>query len=141
MLKEELLRKKAALANGIDTLEQKIKPLEWELNKKREMLQHIVRLVELDDGDITSHDENGQPSSVSPLIPIFADYKGQRYDAQLDVSRISGSGGQCVLFHSRWMTTSNAANSIPTANNTNGWRFWRYRRDDGAIAIIDELRP
>lgn len=84
-----------------------------------------------------------QSSEVVPhartIVSIWARYKGTRYDAELDTSRIEGGRGHCVRFRDQWMSVSAAAVSI-TGNAVNGWRFWRYRRDDGRAALIDELR-
>lgn len=153
ILEEELSKKKQQLEKDVISLELKIGPLEDELKRKREMIQHISRLSELE-GDSsksgssefaalqgTSSKASGTASSsATSLVPIFVDYNGQRYDAELDRSRIHGGKGLCVLFRGRWMATSTAGTSIPTKNLVNGWRFWRYCRSDGSIGMIQELR-
>ena len=80
-----------------------------------------------------------QVPSAPELIPIFARYKGQKYDAQWDRSRINGGRGHCVLFRGQWVTPSAAATSI-SRTPVNGWRFWKYSRSNNTSGIIDELR-
>ena len=154
MLKDELLRRQIELEGEVTSLEQQIRPLEDNLKKNRETLQHIIRLVELEDGNtaqpypslvIASQHGKVDPSvadtpttSLSQLVEISVVYKGIRYDAELDCSRINVRA--CVWFRGRWMAPSTAGNSIPTRNLVNGWRFWRYSREDGSIGMIDELR-
>lgn len=71
--------------------------------------------------------------------PIFARYKGTKYEATFGQARMNGGRSECVLYNSVWMTPSNAATRI-TGNNVNGWRFWKYQRDDGSIGLLTELR-
>ena len=156
MLKDEFQRRQRELEAEVAYLEQKMRPLEEDLKKKREMLQHYIRLAELEDGNtaqpqaskaITSQYPKVEPSaavttakSASTCVPIFVVYKGIRYDAELDRSRIHGDRGMCVWFRNEWVAPSAAGNSIPTRNLVNGWRFWRYNRKDGSIGMIDEFR-
>jgi hypothetical protein len=85
---------------------------------------------------------NNKPADseqASPtLIPIFARYKGTRYEGQLDPARNNGGRGHCALFDGEWRTASGAARHI-TKTMVNGWRFWKYIRKDGSIGLIDEL--
>ena len=155
MLIEELLAKKVQLEAEMESLLQQISPLEDSFNKKREMVQHVIRMIELEGG--TNGPESPSlavPDSPIPggvgsirnslpdaqVVPIFVHYRGQRYDAELDRSRIVGDRGQCVRFRDKWMAPSAAGTSIPTKNLVNGWRFWKYLRSDGNVGMIDELR-
>ena len=89
---------------------------------------------------VISRDKNTVPSAQSSeMLPIFARYKGQRYDAQIDVSRINGGRGSCVLMDGEWWTASGSAVHI-THTAVNGWlHFWKYSKG-GVIAPIHELR-
>ena len=77
----------------------------------------------------------------SSTIPIYARYRGVTHHAKLDPSRISSTGrGDCVLFEGQWMSVSGSVREI-TSTSVNGWvQFWRYRRDNGVEAQIDEIR-
>ena len=155
MLIDELLARKIQLGTEMESLSQKIKPLEESFQKKREMVQHLTRMIELEGGI------NGPDSSLviapdppiigggglnrsrlpgAQVVPIFVHYRGQKYDAELDRSRIIGVRGQCVRFRDKWMAPSAAGTSIPTKNLVNGWKFWKYLRSDGNVGMIDELR-
>ena len=155
MLMKELLARKTQLEAEMESLQQKIQPLEESFKKKREMVQHVTRMIELENGTDTS-ESSSLIASVTPIIsggesfrsslpdaqvvPIFVRYRGQRYDAELDRSRIIGDRGQCVRFRDKWMAPSAAGTSIPTKNLVNGWKFWKYLRSDGNVGMIDELR-
>ena len=65
MLKEELLRRKTELEKEVANLELKIRPFAEDLNTKREMLQHVVRYIELDEG---SADESY--TSIAPRLRV-----------------------------------------------------------------------
>ena len=155
MLINELLTRKVQLEAEMESLLQKIQPLEESFKRKREMVQHVIRMIELEGGD--SGPES--PSLIVPdspiiggggsirsslpdaqVIPIFVHYRGQRHDAELDRSRIIGDRGRCVRFRDKWMAPSAAGTSIPTKNLVNGWKFWKYVRSDGNVGMIDELR-
>ena len=83
------------------------------------------------------------------MLPIFARYNGKRYEAELDVNRIDGGRGKCVLMEGEWWSTSGSAiyikiNSINFTKNpsTNGWRqFWKYKDESSNTEQpIDRLR-
>lgn len=154
MLKEDL-SKKNMLLDEVASLGIKIKSLENDLFKKRETLRYTKKLMELEYGDprtgstllpmpnseaVTLRENSSLPLSAATLIPIYVYYKGQRYDAELDQSRIHEARGSCVYINAKWMTTSAAGNSLPTKNFVNGWRFWKYKRTDGTTGVIEELR-
>ena len=160
MLIKELLARKVQLESDMESLSQKILPLNNCFEKKREMVQHLTRMIELEGGadeqefpspaildspvsksSITNRDESYRNSLPdAQVVQIFVNYRGQRYDAELDRSKIIGDRGRCVRFRDRWMAPSAAGTSIPTKNLVNGWRFWKYVRSDGNIGMIDELR-
>lgn len=74
-----------------------------------------------------------------PMLPIFAQYKGEKYEAQLDVARVNGGRRPCVWMEGRWWTASGATRQI-TNTSVDGWRhFWRYNKD-GVITPIGELK-
>lgn len=82
----------------------------------------------------------GAMSSKSLLkTPVFARYKGARYDAELDMTRINGGRGACIMRQGKMLTPSKAAHEI-TGTSVNGWRFWKYHRPDRTEGMIDELR-
>ena len=106
----------------------------------KEMIEITERLTELTNRQEHMTGANNVHADKQGLLPIFKRYKGVRYDAQLDRSKINGGRGECVLFRGRWQTVSGAATAI-TNNQVNGWRnFWKYQRADGTIASIEELR-
>ena len=138
MLIYELIAKKAQLEAEMESLFEQIQPLEENLKLKREMVQHVNRMIELEGGvDEPESSTSGTPegsvivgerllpraASNPQLVPIFKYYKGQKYEAELDRSRIVGDRGQCVRFRDKWMAPSAAGISIPTKNNVNGWQF------------------
>jgi len=155
MLIDELLARKAQLESEMESLLAQIQPLEESFKKKHEMVQHVTRMIELEGGIDSPESPSGSASESPPageggpfrssmpdaqVVPIFVHYRGQRYDAELDRSRIVGDRGQCVRFRDKWMAHSAAGTSIPTKNLVNGWRFWKYLRSDGNVGMIDELR-
>ena len=104
-----------------------------------DMTERLTKLMVSSDTRAGTSDSDIPTTSVGNSTPIFALYKGQKYDAQLDPSRISGGRGRCVLLQGEWMTTSKAATSI-TGTSVNGWVFWKYYRDGGTIGRIEERR-
>ena len=83
------------------------------------------------------------------MIPIFARYKGEKYEAELDVDKIDESRARCVLIEGKWRTTSRSAmdikkNSINPPKNpeTDGWKdFWKYiDESSNTEQPIDKLR-
>ncbi len=92
------------------------------------------------------------PASVNrkeDLLPIFARYQGERYEAQLDTTRIHGGRGQCVLMEGSWWSTSGSAIHIkqnsakpPNRPETAGWTdFWKYNdKSSNTEQTIDGLR-
>ena len=82
------------------------------------------------------------PVVVSPnakLLPIFARYRGKRYEAELDVFRIEGGRGHCVFRDGKWQTASGSVGTI-TNTSVNGWRnFWKFT-NNGKEASIENLR-
>jgi len=78
--------------------------------------------------------------SLDDQRQVFARYKGTTYEAIFDRARVNGGrGDECILFRGEWVTCSKAAVVI-TKNPVNGWRFWKYRRSDGGVGQIEELR-
>ncbi len=51
MLIDDLRKRKSELESEVGSLVLKLEPMEDELRKKREMLQHIGRMIELEVGD------------------------------------------------------------------------------------------
>ena len=82
------------------------------------------------------------PVATNPkgeMLPIFYEYKGETYEAQLDVARINGGRRKCVLMEGKWWTAGGSARHI-TNTSVNGWRqFWRYNKD-GFSPRIEELK-
>ena len=73
------------------------------------------------------------------MIPIFALYKGKRYEAELDLTRIHAGHRECVLKDGKWRTASGSTRLI-TDTSVNGWRhFWKYIKD-GKIVPIESLK-
>ena len=103
------------------------------------MAENLTMLIASPSTQHGSSITNTQQFSDSKPVLIFARYKGEKYDAHLNRSRINGGRGHCVRFRDKWMTPSAAANSI-TETMVNGWRFWKYYRPDGTVGGIDELR-
>lgn len=82
-----------------------------------------------------------QPSNVpgsQTEIPIFARYRGTRYEAILSLKQM-GTGQRCVCYGGQWHTPSRAAGII-TGTMVNGWKWWRWRDQSGAERYIDDLR-
>lgn len=80
------------------------------------------------------------PNTENPnIIKIFARYLGTKYEAQLDVTRINGGRGDCIFLDGTWKTASGAAHQI-THSQVNGWRFWKYTKEDGSTKSIEVLK-
>ena len=76
----------------------------------------------------------------SELVPVFAKYKGKRYQAKLNRSRITSTGrGDCIEYEGKWKSPSRSAEDIG-GHPVNGWRFWRFWREDGSEGKIEEIR-
>ena len=118
-------------------------------------LSHVAErltVIMQEDGGAQSNAGDSQPTSDAPkpvgdaavspsIVKIHAKYKGVSYEAKLDTSRINYKGrGNCVCYKGQWMSASAAAMKVKPSQ-TNGWRFWRYRRDNGMEALIEELKP
>ena len=86
--------------------------------------------------------------NTGKIIPIFARYKGERYEAELDVDRIDGRRGKCVWMEGEWCSTSGSAVHIvktsknpPKRPETGGWDFWKYiDESSNTEQPIDRLR-
>ena len=90
------------------------------------------------DGEADSDDRRTEGGGT--LIPVFAHYFSERYEAQMDTFRIDDNGrGVCIQFQNEWQAPSAAARII-TGTEVNGWKFWKYRRGDGTEAVINEFR-
>lgn len=83
------------------------------------------------------------------MLPIFAQYKGERYEAKIDTARIHGGRGECVLMEGFWWSTSGSAMDIkknstnpPNKPETDGWKhFWKYiDKSSNTEQPIDRLR-
>ena len=142
MLIKELTARKTEINAEIESLETQFQKLQEELNMKREMVQHLDRLLELESGTMIPGGNMTSPNLQSEphLVPIFAYYGGEKHEAVLDLDRIVGGRGTCVKFRNQWRSTYSAGTNIPTKNLVNGWRFWKYERSDGSIGMIDEIR-
>ncbi len=80
-----------------------------------------------------------QPPNSRQIIPIYHNYKGVIYEAELDVSLISPyQQTKCVWFRGELMRPSQAAMRI-SVSSANGWLFWRYR-DNGRELSINAIR-
>ncbi len=73
------------------------------------------------------------PSTPGKEIPIFARYKGRRFQAVLLPNHHVRLAGQ------EYRSPSGAARSI-TGSQVNGWRFWYYVDEKGLERSIDSLR-
>lgn len=81
------------------------------------------------------------------MIPIFALYDGQKYRAELDVSKIDGDW-RPVFMEGKWWSVSGSAMYIkkntmnpPSKSETNGWVFWKYADErSNKEKAIDRLR-
>lgn len=99
---------------------------------------------------LISSSGKGQIGNINTgkMIPIFARYKDERHEAELDVDRIDRGGRPCVLMEGKWWTTSESAIHIkktstnpPKRPETNGWDFWKYIDESSNIEQpIDRLR-
>ena len=96
-------------------------------------------------GDTTDLDasRNATASSFPKVAPVdvFAIYKGNRYQATLDHTRINGGRGRCVRLPDAddWLTVSAAAWKI-TETRVNGWLFWKYIDEHGSPNVVDVIR-
>jgi len=93
----------------------------------------LVMLAQLVDGGL-----------VRLPLDIAHRYRGTQLTAQIeDASRISFGG---TVYDSLSMAGAVARRSVvgPPAGReypqTNGWTFWQYRRADGTLGVLDELR-
>ena len=77
--------------------------------------------------------EDARPTTALEEIPIFARYKGRRFEAVLLPNHHVHFAGQ------EHRSPSGAARSI-TGRQVNGWMFWRYADEKGHEHPIDSLR-
>lgn len=81
---------------------------------------------------------------VRPPMVIETPYKGKQLTAQIDVGGTVTFDG--VAYDSLSTAGGIARRSVIGAPpgreypQTNGWTFWRYRRSDGSLGLLDELR-
>lgn len=104
-----------------------------------EIAKRVNNLVPTIQGGLPEGHPSASETSSANSEEIFAHYKGTKYTALLDRTRIVGKKGSCVFYQGRWQTASAAAVSI-TGTATNGWRFWKYRKPDGTVATIEGIR-
>ena len=134
----------------------KLRDQTWQI--ARESLDHRETLIYRGLTDIAERltnligptDRGPTPASKNEeLVPIYALYQGERYEAQLDTSRIHGGRGLCVLMEGSWWSTSGSAMHIkrtsanpPNRPETAGWTdFWKYNdKSSNTEQPIDELR-
>ncbi len=108
-------------------------------NKETNIYRSLTDIAEKLTKLITSNDIKPVATNTSNMIPIFAQYKGEKYEARLDVSRINGGRRPCVWMEEKWWTASKSACHI-TNTSVNGWRhFWRYDKD-GVMTAIEDLK-
>ena len=67
-------------------------------------------------------------------LPVYAAYKGRRYDATLLPDRRVRFAGQT------YSTPSGAGLRIVPYKTLNGWHFWRYLDEHGEQRFIADLR-
>jgi hypothetical protein len=135
-----------------------MKDIEMKINQLRDQTWQIAR-ESLDSGEtriyrtltdiaekltkLVSSSDKSQIDVIKTgrMIPIFARYKGERYEAELDVDRIDGGRRPCVLMEGRLWTAAGAVRHI-TNTSVNGWRhFWRYIDEStNSEQPIDRLR-
>lgn len=65
---------------------------------------------------------------------IYANYKGKEYKAWVSTS------GRIRVNGKRFNSPSLAGLAITKKKTMNGWRFWKYKNDDGEFVYIDQLR-
>ncbi len=107
-----------------------------------EITKRVNNLVPTVQGELAEGHSAGAETPSANSQEIFKRYKGVMYTALLDRTRIVGRTGDCVFYQGKWQTPSAAAAAVTiTQPNVNGWQaFWKYRRPDGIVATIDELR-
>jgi len=82
--------------------------------------------------------------SIRPPFPLEVRYKGHTLQAQIESDGSVAFAG--TRYDSPSMAAAMARKSIIGARpgrqypQTNGWTFWRYRRADGSLGELDELR-
>ena len=77
-------------------------------------------------------------TQLSPYITkrftIRAEYKGYTYEAKVH------KDGTIVYDGKKYNSPSLAGIAVNKKKTVNGWKFWKYRNDDGEWMYIDELR-
>ena len=134
----------------------KLRDQTWQI--ARESLDHRETLIYRGLTDIAERltnligatEEGSTPeNNKEELVPIHAIYQGERYEAQLDTSRIRGGRGPCVRMEGSWWSTSGSAMHIkrasakpPNRPETAGWTdFWKYNDEaSNTEQTIDGLR-
>jgi hypothetical protein len=79
------------------------------------------------------------PQKVSERIPVFCEYKGQRFEAQFLVA------DQLIEFHGQVMPTTTAAREVVkeaggSGRTRSGWVVWKYVDKAGQEQAIETLR-
>ena len=89
----------------------------------KEMIEITERLTELTNRQEHMTGANNVHADKQGLLPIFKRYKGVRYDAHLDRSKINGGRGECVLFRGRWQTVPAQQLPLRTTKSMGGGIF------------------
>jgi len=105
-----------------------------------DIAEKLTTLIDMTDNKPVVADPEGK------FVPIFARYRGEKYEAQLDVARIFG--GKCIWMDGEWLAPSHSAINIkknstnpPYNHTTNGWGFWKYfDESSNSEQPIDRLR-
>lgn len=116
----------------IDFLEERakliFKEIDNRINNKREIIEkHFIKSPE-------------KPSDYSGSIAIFGTYKGKSITASFNIDL------QEVLYNGSKLSPSSAANqakiNLGGKENvsTNGWKWWKYKKDDGTDSYLDDHR-
>ena len=113
-----------------ESLESKETNIYRSLTDIAEKLTNLIR---------TNDKESVGPNTKENTISIFAQYRGERYEAQLDVTRINGGRRPCIWMKGQWWTAGGSIRHI-TNTSVNGWRgFWRYNKN-GVATPLEELK-
>ena len=114
--------------------------LERRDTKKYRILVDIAeKLTTLSPEQFVASSLNNEIAGQHEIVDIFVRFKGIRYEATLDVTRINGGRGRCVYYDNEWLTPSRAAHQI-TKTQVNGWLFWKFKDREGRDSSIHELR-
>lgn len=121
---------KSKLAKDIRDIQKRIRIILLGANKKKQQATGVkITKIKLP--------KKGEPQLepyISKRFTIKAEYKGYIYTAKVHKNGIIVYNGK------EYTSPSLAGMAVNKRRTVNGWKFWKYRNENGEWVFIDELR-